>query len=216
MSCSEWRSIFRSLIIYSILIFTQYCLGPLLWGPLSERYGRRIIFIISFVPYLGFTLGTALAPNIGAMLAFRFLAGTFAAAPLTNVGGLIADLWDANRRGIALSLFALAPFAGPAIGPTVSGAMAVRDVYWRWIFWVTLIFGGFCFGAFLLGMPEIFLPVLLHKEAKKLRKETGDERYYTEWERQQQQKDIRSTLERTILKPFIMLVQEPILLIMTA
>jgi len=55
------------------------------WGPLSERYGRRIVFIGAFIPYILFQLGCALAPNIGALIAFRFLGGCFAAAPLTNV-----------------------------------------------------------------------------------------------------------------------------------
>jgi len=48
----------------------------------------------------------------------------FAACPLTNAGALIADIWDQDRRGIALAFFSLAPFAGPAIGPIVGGFMA--------------------------------------------------------------------------------------------
>lgn len=97
----------------TIAIFVAgYCAGPLLWGPLSEKYGRKPIFVYSTIPYIGFSVGSALSPNIGALLAFRFLAGSCAAAPLTNVGGLIADLWQAEKRGVALSLFALAPNAG--------------------------------------------------------------------------------------------------------
>ena len=59
-------------------------LGPLLWGPLSEIVGRRPVFIGTFIAYVGFQVGCALAPNTGALLAFRFLGGTFAAAPLTK------------------------------------------------------------------------------------------------------------------------------------
>lgn len=77
-----------------------------------------MIFIVAFVPYVGFQVGSALAPNTGAQLAFRFLGGCFAACPLTNSGGFIADLWDADRRGIALAFFALCPFAGKVLPMT--------------------------------------------------------------------------------------------------
>lgn len=72
------------------LFVAGYILGPLLWGPLSEIYGRRPIAIITFVFYVGFQVGCALSKNTGSILVFRFLSGTFAAAPLTNSGALLA------------------------------------------------------------------------------------------------------------------------------
>jgi len=77
-------------------------LGPLLWGPLSEIFGRRPIFIITFIAYIGFQVGCALSKNTASILVFRFLGGTFAAAPLTNSGALIADIWDGDHRGKAM------------------------------------------------------------------------------------------------------------------
>lgn len=77
-------------------------LGPLLWGPLSEMFGRRPIFIITFIFYIGFQVGCALSKNTASILIFRFLGGTFAAAPLTNSGALIADIWDGDHRGKAM------------------------------------------------------------------------------------------------------------------
>lgn len=63
-----------------------YCVGPLVWAPLSETYGRRPIFIISFIGYVGFQVGAALSRNTASILIFRFLGGTFASSPLTNSG----------------------------------------------------------------------------------------------------------------------------------
>jgi MFS family permease len=94
------------------LFVAGYMLGPLLWGPLSEIFGRRPIFIVTFIAYIGFQVGCALSKNTASILVFRFLGGTFAAAPLTNSGALIADIWDGDHRGKAMSFFALAPFAG--------------------------------------------------------------------------------------------------------
>lgn len=63
-----------------------YCVGPLLWGPLSEAVGRKPVFVGTFLVYTAFQVGSALAPNTAAVLIFRFLGGTFAAAPLANSG----------------------------------------------------------------------------------------------------------------------------------
>ena len=68
------------------LFVAGYCVGPLLWGPLSEQYGRRIIAIISFLFYVGFQVGCALSSNTASILIFRFLGGVFAASPMTNSG----------------------------------------------------------------------------------------------------------------------------------
>ena len=68
------------------LFVLGFAFGPILWGPLSEQYGRRIVYLIAFTLYLGSQIGCALAPNTAAILAFRLLGGAFAAAPFTNSG----------------------------------------------------------------------------------------------------------------------------------
>jgi multidrug resistance protein len=206
----------REVGVLTIALFVSgYCVGPLLWGPLSERYGRKLVFIVAFLPYTCFQVGCALAPNIGSLLVFRFLGGCFAASPLTNSGGVIADLWDADRRGIAMAIFSLAPFAGPAIAPIVSGALEVTGSSWRWIFWILCIFAGVCLGFIIVLLPETYVPYLLHKEAKKLRKETGDDRWHSANEHPDHKVTLKETLDHTILKPFIMIFQEPMLLVLT-
>ena len=81
----------QEVAILTISLFVAgYCVGPLLWGPLSESYGRRPMFIISFVVYAAFQVGCALAKNTASILVFRFLGGCFAAAPLTNSGAMLA------------------------------------------------------------------------------------------------------------------------------
>lgn len=85
-------------------------------------------------------MACALSTNTASILIFRFIGGTFAAAPLTNSGALISDIWDASGRGKALAVFTLAPFAGPAIGPVVAGYITVAGVNWRILFWVLFAF----------------------------------------------------------------------------
>lgn len=58
-------------------------------------------------------LGEAVSPTMTALLIIRFLSGVFASAPLTNAGGVIADIWDALGRGPAMSIFSASVFIGP-------------------------------------------------------------------------------------------------------
>ena len=74
------------------LFVAGYCVGPLLWGPLSEQVGRKPVFVLSFIVYTAFQVGCALSPNTASILIFRFLGGTFAAAPLANSGYVISRI----------------------------------------------------------------------------------------------------------------------------
>ena len=98
-----------------------YVVGPLLWGPGSEMYGRRIVFRISLACYSLLHLGQALAHNMETLLVTRFLCGVFACAPLTISGGLIVDIWDPVNRGYATALFSAGVFVGPVLGPIAGG-----------------------------------------------------------------------------------------------
>lgn len=60
------------------------------------------------------------------------------AAPLTNAGGVIADIWDPVGRGPALSVYVGCVFMGPSFGPVFGGFVTVT-IGWRWHFWLLLI-----------------------------------------------------------------------------
>ncbi|KAF7306810.1 hypothetical protein MIND_00472700 [Mycena indigotica] len=200
--------------VLALSIFVAgYVVGPLLWGPLSENVGRRPIFIFPHIVFTLFQVGAALAKNQASLLVFRFLGGVFAAAPLTNSGAIISDIWDANTRGKALALFTLMPFTGPTLGPTVSGFIAVSGTSFRWVYWTLAIFAGVCSIFAVLTLPETYKPVLLIRAAKRKREETGDNRYYAPLE-----KDRRSFLqqvENVLARPFKILFLEPMLFVIT-
>ena len=75
------------------LFLLGYVAGPLLFAPLSEFYGRRYVFYVTFTLYNVFNFLCAFAPNFGSLLVGRLLTGTFASAPLTNAPGVLADVW---------------------------------------------------------------------------------------------------------------------------
>jgi MFS family permease len=83
-----------------------YVLGPLLFGPLSESYGRRPIMIGTFFLFTIFTMACALAPNFPALLIFRLLVGINASSPISVTGGVYADIYnDPVTRGRAMAIF---------------------------------------------------------------------------------------------------------------
>jgi len=98
------------------LFVLGFALGPLIWAPLSEVYGRKSIFVISYTAYTAFSVAAACAPNITALLVLRFFASAFGSSSMTNAGGVIADMFSKEERGLATGLFATAPFLGPALG----------------------------------------------------------------------------------------------------
>ncbi len=96
----------EQLVLPISIYLVGYILGPLVFGPLSETYGRRFILIATFCFYTVFTLACALAPNWPALLVFRFFAGVNAACPVSVIGGLYADIFsDPVTRGRAMALF---------------------------------------------------------------------------------------------------------------
>lgn len=92
--------------IVSIYIL-GYALGPLVLSPLSELYGRLILYHVNNTLFTLWNLGAALSPNVGAVLAFRLLAGLAGSCPVTIGNGSIADCVAKEQRGKVMTLFSM-------------------------------------------------------------------------------------------------------------
>ena len=84
-----------------------FAMGPLVIAPLSEMYGRVPIYNACNIAFVAFTVACALATDMNSLIAFRFLAGCFGIAPITNGGGTIADMMPPEKRGAAMSIWAI-------------------------------------------------------------------------------------------------------------
>ncbi|KAI4119251.1 MAG: hypothetical protein LQ338_007309 [Usnochroma carphineum] len=187
--------------------------GALFAGPISETIGRNPVYVGTLSLYMVFIMASALAPNIGAQLAFRFIAGFFGSTPLTCAGGSISDLWSPMERVYAFPVFANAAFMGPIFGPVVGGFVGQSTlVSWRWTEWITLIISGLVLASIVFLQPETYAPILLKWKAAHLRALTGDERYRAEVEIRQD--TFLHRLKKALYRPFLLTAQEPVIMLL--
>ncbi|OWP06451.1 MFS multidrug transporter [Marssonina coronariae] len=179
-----------------------YAVGPLICGPLSEMYGRVIVLQLGNLLYLFFNLGCGLARTKEQLVAFRFLSGLGGSAPLAIGGGVLSDLFTAEERGKAISVYSLAPLLGPAIGP-VAGGFITQNTTWRWVFYATTIADGLIQLMGFFFLQETYPPVLLDRKKKAMMRETGNEALHTEFDSPDRQ--IGKTLRVSLLRPFKLL-----------
>ncbi|KAH8593232.1 major facilitator superfamily domain-containing protein [Bisporella sp. PMI_857] len=148
--------------------------GPLLFAPVSEAYGRKISVLVPGFLGMVFSFATATSKDIQTVLITRFFAGVFASAPITNSGGVMADIWPPQHRGAALLVYGIAVVTGPLIAPLVAGALVLNmhHVGWRWTEYVTGILLAVIIAAGVFFIDESYPPVLLSRKANKIRQET--------------------------------------------
>jgi len=196
------------------LFVLGFVFGPIAFGPMSEVLGRKVPLFFGFTLFAIFQIPVALAQNITTICVGRFLGGFFASAPLAVVGGALADLWDPIPRAYAICVFAAGGFAGPVAGPIAGGFIAESSLGWRWTSWITLIMAGVLGGIGFFVVPETSAARILQLRASKLRKDTGNDRYYSKAD--ETKLTLRNVVHVYLLRPFVMFVQEPILALITA
>lgn len=93
-----------------------FAAGPMIWAPLSEVHGRRIVYVVSFTGFVVFSAAAIGAGSIPALLVLRFLSSAFGSSVMTNSGGVISDMFSKTEMGVPMGLFVMMPFLGPGFG----------------------------------------------------------------------------------------------------
>ncbi|KAG6849258.1 hypothetical protein H0H93_009963 [Arthromyces matolae] len=141
------------------------------------------------------------------ILVFRFLAGFGGVAPQTLGGGVVGDLWSPEERGMAMSIYSLAPLVGPSTGPLVGGWIAERST-WQWTFWSVSIADALLQIVGFIFLRETYPPELLKQKARAMRKETGNQKLRSTFERPD--RHWTTVMVRGMIKPLVFLATEPI------
>ncbi|KXX76209.1 Polyamine transporter 4 [Madurella mycetomatis] len=180
-------------------------LGAIIAAPISESYGRRVVYLTT-VPIFGlFILGSGLAQNFVTLAICRFFAGFFGSAVVSVGGGTNADVWQPALAGLVYPFYFVSPFLGPAFGPVIGGFVN-ENLDFRWLEWVILFMIALNY-LYSLPQPETYKKTILQNRAREEGSNVLPLRTFAF--------PSSALVQRILLKPFKMLFVESIVLFMT-
>jgi DHA1 family multidrug resistance protein-like MFS transporter len=195
------------------LFVLGFAFGPIFWGPISELFGRKKPLFLGFFIFCIFQIATAVSGNIQSIMLTRFFGGLFASAPLAIVGGSFVDFFGPVDRGVAAVIFAGATFIGPIAGPIMGGFITQSYLGWRWTSYIAAIMGFFFGTIALIIVPESHHPTLLQARAKRIRYATKNWAIHSKAD--EIEVDMKRIAHTYLLRPFEMMIKEPILLLIS-
>lgn len=130
-----------------------FAAGQIIWGPLSDRLGRRPVLLIGLGLFLVTTLICALAPSIDALIGARFAQALGASGPIVLGRAMVRDLYDGPRAGRELARMGMIMGLVPAIAPALGGVLQ-NAFGWRSTFVATLIVALAIMGVVVTILPE--------------------------------------------------------------
>ncbi len=126
------------------MMISLFALGvgvmQLVYGPLSDRFGRRRVLMAALVIYVLTTVGIVVAPNIESLVVLRFLQAIGACAGTVLGRAIVRDMFDRDRAGQVLGYVMTAMTVLPGLGPIVGGELLVA-LGWRAVFGLILAIG---------------------------------------------------------------------------
>jgi DHA1 family bicyclomycin/chloramphenicol resistance-like MFS transporter len=135
------------------VFFLGLSVGQLLWGPLSDRFGRRRPLFAGIATYLVASLVCAFAPSIGWLWAGRLGQAFGGCAAVVIARATVRDSFDVVESARVFSRLMLVMGAAPILAP-LAGAWLLGPVGWRGIFGVLVGFGALALAAAILALPE--------------------------------------------------------------
>ncbi|KAH8694084.1 MFS general substrate transporter [Talaromyces proteolyticus] len=192
------------------LFVLGFAIGPMTWAPLSELYGRQLLWVTTFFFMTVFGGASLASENVATLIVLRAFAGAIGASSIANSAGVISDIFTAKERGLGVTIYCSAPFLGPTLGPITGGFLA-QAAGWKWVDAMTVIFSGVMWIVGGLIIPETYAPYLLIRRATKLSKMTGKV-YVSKLELEKGRKKPSVLFRTAMTRPYIFLVMEPIVL----
>jgi DHA1 family bicyclomycin/chloramphenicol resistance-like MFS transporter len=127
-------------------------LGALVYGPLSDQYGRKYVLAAGLALYVVAAVMAALAESLAALVLWRFLQGLGASAGSVLARAIVLDRWRGEQASRVLSWIAIVTFVSPVVAPLVGGQIASLG-HWPTIFWVHATAGAICLAVALAAVP---------------------------------------------------------------
>lgn len=117
-------------------------IGQLVGGPLSDRYGRKIMIDIGLILYIIFSIAIANAQSVEQMWIFRFFQAMGGGFAIVNMGAIVRDNFEGKKSAQVLSFVAMIMMIAPMIAPTI-GAVILSFFSWNYIFYFLGIYAVF-------------------------------------------------------------------------
>jgi MFS transporter, DHA1 family, multidrug resistance protein len=143
----------------SVTLVTLTCsllglaVGQLVWGPLSDVYGRRRPLLVALCVYVAMSLACAAAPSIPPLYAFMLLQCCAGAAGIVIARAVARDLFAGVDLARFLGLIILVMGAAPVLGPVV-GALVLKLSSWRGVFVTLAVLGAALTLSVAVALPE--------------------------------------------------------------
>ena len=126
-----------------VSFFFFYAVGTLIWGPMSDKYGRRIILVVGSAMYTVASMVCALAPDVYVLIGARVVQGIGAGAITSVSMALIKDCYSGKTRESILAIVQTVSGLAPMLAPVV-GAFLLNFTDWRGSFWLLTVAGLAC------------------------------------------------------------------------
>lgn len=136
-----------------------FSLGQLLWGPIGDRYGRRMPVVVGLLIFMVGSAGCALSGSLTQMVCWRAVQAVGACAGPVLARAMVRDLYTRERSAQMLSTLFLFMAVAPLSGPLIGGQILAFST-WPVIFWIMVGFG------IIALICMYFLPETLTQEAR--------------------------------------------------
>jgi DHA1 family bicyclomycin/chloramphenicol resistance-like MFS transporter len=114
--------------------FISFAVSQLVYGPASDIFGRKPPLYVGIALFIAGSIGCALAPDIGWLIAFRFLQGLGGGAPIVVPRAIVRDLHTGAEATKLMALLMLVFSVSPILAPLI-GSFVIESAGWRAIFW---------------------------------------------------------------------------------
>ncbi|GLB19326.1 hypothetical protein AtubIFM61612_009233 [Aspergillus tubingensis] len=178
------------------LYLIGWSVGALVLAPLSETFGRRPVYFVSLLVYVGLIPAAAMANSFAVVLVARVLGSIFGGVMITLAPGSLVDIVPSSRLALAIRIF-----RGD------NGGFVYERWGWRGINWFIMIISGV--GWLLMScMKETYQPIILRRRAAAKRQSTGDLRW---WSKHDETIPLQQRLPTAIWRPIQLCITEPVL-----
>jgi DHA2 family multidrug resistance protein len=138
-------------VLTSYIVAAAIMTAPVGW--LAARYGSRRIYLVSVIGFTVASMMCGVATSLDEMVLFRLIQGVFGAALVPLSQGTMLNIYPAEQRGWAMSVWGMGVMLGPILGPTLGGYLT--ELYnWRYVFFVNLPFGILCTLGLWFALPR--------------------------------------------------------------